>query len=88
MQTPQYDASTEGGSSGKAVRETENGSVVNINLASMNELQLLPGVGPSTAQKIVDYRQQNGKFQRIEDIMNISGIGEKTFENLKDFIEI
>ena len=54
----------------------------------MSELQLLPGVGPSTAQKIVDYRQQNGKFQRIEDIMNISGIGEKTFENLKDFIEI
>ena len=88
LQTTQHDAGTEGGSSGKAVRETENGSVVNINLASMSELQLLPGVGPSTAQKIVDYRQQNGKFQRIEDIMNISGIGEKTFENLKDFIEI
>ena len=88
FQTTQYDAGTEGGSSGKAVRETENGSVVNINLASMSELQLLPGVGPSTAQKIVDYRQQNGKFQRIEDIKNISGIGEKTFENLKDFIEI
>ncbi|MGN1414494.1 MAG: helix-hairpin-helix domain-containing protein [Anaerovoracaceae bacterium] len=81
-------SSTEGENPGKAVRETENGSMVNINLASMTELQLLPGVGPSTAQKIVDYRQQNGKFQRIEDIKNISGIGDKTFENLKDFIEI
>lgn len=79
---------TGGGSAGNAVRETENGSVVNINLASLTELQLLPGVGPSTAQKILDYRQQNGKFQRIEDIKNISGIGDKTFENLKDFIEI
>ena len=75
-------------SSGTAVRKTENGAVVNINLAGLTELQLLPGVGPSTAQKIVDYRQQNGKFQRIEDIKNISGIGDKTFENLKDYIEI
>ena len=85
---PQSGNSTGNVSSGSAVRETENGSVVNINLAGLTELQLLPGVGPSTAQKILDYREQNGKFQRIEDIKNISGIGDKTFENLKDFIEI
>lgn len=78
----------QGSSAGRAVRETDAGTIVNINLADLSQLQLLPGVGPSTAQKIVDYRQQNGNFQRIEDIMNISGIGEKTFENLKDFIEI
>ena len=74
--------------SGQAVRETDDGYVVNINLATLQQLQLLPGVGPSTAEKITDYREKNGKFSRIEDIKNISGIGEKTYQNLKDFIEI
>ena len=70
-----------------AVRETDSGYIVNINLASLQELQLLPGVGPSTAQKILDYRSTNGPFQKIQDIKKISGIGDKTFENLKEYIE-
>lgn len=59
---------------------------VNINTASVDDLDTLPGVGPSTAQAIVDDRAQNGAFASIEDIMRVSGIGEKKFEKLKDLI--
>lgn len=61
-------------------------SLVNINLATQSELETLPGVGPSTASKIIDYRNKNGRFQTIEDIMNVSGIGEAKFANIKDYI--
>lgn len=73
---------------GESVSMTEDGVKVNINKATSEELQLIPGIGPSTAQKIIDYRQENGAFGKIEDLKNISGIGEKTFENMKDYIEI
>jgi competence protein ComEA len=59
---------------------------VNLNTADAETLQLLNGVGPATAQKIIDYRSAHGQFKRIEDIMNVSGIGTKTFEKLKDRI--
>lgn len=62
--------------------------VININDATLEALDQLPGVGPSTAQKIVDYREDNGDFGQIEDIMNVSGIGEKTFEDMRDLITV
>ena len=71
-----------------AVRTTEDGVVVNINRATLSELQMIPGVGPSTAQKILDYRNANGNYKTISDIKKISGIGDKTYENLKDYIEV
>jgi len=71
-----------------AVIESENGFIVNINIAESDDLQLIPGVGPSTAQKIIDYREQQGKFKSKEDIKNVSGIGEKTYENMKDYITV
>lgn len=74
--------------SSSAVRETEYGTLVNINLANLEELQMLPGVGPSTARKILVYREEHGTFLSAEDLKNISGIGEKTYENLKDYIEV
>lgn len=80
--------STESSSGTGGVRETENGPVVNINKASLEELQEIPGVGPSTAQKILDYRNENGLFKNLEDLKNISGIGDKTFENMREYIEI
>jgi competence protein ComEA len=61
---------------------------ININTADSRELQKLSGVGPSTAQKILDYREQNGRFERIEDIKKVSGIGDKTFEKLKDKLAV
>lgn len=61
---------------------------VNINIASAIELEVLPAIGPKTAQKIIDYRNNNGAFRRKEDIKNVPGIGEKTYEKIMDKIEI
>lgn len=61
---------------------------ININKADENELQNLPGIGPSKAASIIQYRQENGLFQNIEDLKKISGIGDKTFEKLKDSISV
>jgi len=66
---------------------TSNG-LININTADSAELQKLNGVGPVTAQKIIDYRTKSGGFRRIEDITNVSGIGAKTFERLKSRITV
>jgi competence protein ComEA len=63
-----------------------NVELVNINTATLEELNALPGIGPTTAQKIIDYRDANGAFSVIEDIMNVSGIGPATFEEIKDLI--
>lgn len=59
---------------------------VNINQASAEELDALPGVGPSTAQKIVDDREANGPFATPEDLMRVPGIGAKKFESLREFV--
>lgn len=71
-----------------AVTETDNGYIVNINIAESDDLQLIPGVGPSTAQKIIDYRETTGSFKSKEEIKNVSGIGEKTYEKMKDYITV
>ncbi|UXF00156.1 competence protein ComEA [Fervidobacterium riparium] len=62
-------------------------SVIDINTASLEELQTLPGIGPSKARAIIEYREKQ-QFSKIEDIMNVPGIGEKTFERLKDRIKV
>jgi len=61
---------------------------ININLASQSELTDLPGIGAVLASRIIDYRRQNGDFLRIEDIRNVSGIGEKRYEAIQDKITI
>lgn len=61
---------------------------VNLNTATSEELQTLSGVGPATAEKILDYRSSNGAFKTIEDLKNVSGIGDKTFEKLKEHIMV
>lgn len=65
-----------------------NQGIININTASLNELDDIPGVGPSTAEKIIEYRKSNGFFKKVEDIKNVSGIGEKKFEKIKKYITI
>ena len=62
--------------------------LININTASQTELETLPGIGPTTAQKIIQYREANGPFVNIEDIINVSGIGPGTFERIKDLITV
>ena len=61
---------------------------ININTATVDELDGLPGIGPSTAQKIVDYRRQFGDFQRTDEIMKVSGIGSATYDRIKDLITV
>jgi competence protein ComEA len=67
--------------------QTDNGKV-NINTADESQLQTLPRIGPVLARSIIEYREENGPFQKIEDIKNVSGIGDKTFEGLKDLIKV
>ncbi|RVU70653.1 MULTISPECIES: helix-hairpin-helix domain-containing protein [Lactobacillus] len=64
------------------------GEKVNLNTASAADLQKLNGIGEKKAEQIVAYREQNGQFKKIEDLMQVSGIGEKTFAGLKDQLEI
>lgn len=61
---------------------------VNLNTATLEELDALPGVGPSTAKNIIAYREAHGGFAAPEEIMNVRRIGEKTFEKLKEFIKV
>ncbi|MDQ0231570.1 helix-hairpin-helix domain-containing protein [Metabacillus malikii] len=69
--------------------ETESTSkLVNINSATVEELQTLPGIGPSKAAAILAYREEEGPFSNIEDIMKVSGIGEKSFDKLKELITV
>lgn len=68
-------------------QSTEAGKV-NINKADALELQTVPGIGPATAQKIIEYRQNNGRFNSLEDLKNVKGIGEKTFESMKEYITV
>ncbi|HQF86113.1 MAG TPA: helix-hairpin-helix domain-containing protein [Acidobacteriota bacterium] len=61
---------------------------ININTATAAELEELPGIGPKTAQRIVEWRKENGKFQRVEDLMAVKGIGEKKMAQLKPLVTV
>ena len=67
--------------------EQENLTTVNLNSATIEELENLPGVGQTTAQKIIEYRQQR-RFDKIEDVMNVKGIGKAKFQKMKNYLEI
>ena len=70
------------------INSDKSSGKVNINTADMSELQSVPGIGPATAQKIIEYREHNGKFKSVEDILNVSGIGDKTLENMRPYITV
>ncbi len=57
---------------------------VNLNTATVEQLQTLPGIGPAMAKRVVEYRAKVGKFTKIEEILNVKGIGEKRFQQMKD----
>lgn len=62
--------------------------VININTATQEELDTLPGIGPATATKIIEYRKEKGKFKQKEEIKEVSGIGEAKYEKIKEYISI
>ncbi|MEK3890660.1 helix-hairpin-helix domain-containing protein [Bacillus sp. FSL K6-3431] len=67
---------------------TKKDGIININKADSTELESLPGVGPAKAKAIIEYREQNGPYQQIDDLQKISGIGPKSFEKLQDLISV
>jgi len=75
-------------SGGRASAKTSTTAVVNINTASSAELEALPGIGAKTADRIIEYRQKNGPFKKIEELMNVRGVGEKNFLKLKNQITV
>ena len=66
----------------------ERAAAVNLNTASAADLESLPGIGAKTAERILEYRQKNGPFKKIEDLMNVKGIGEKSFLKLKPLLTV
>lgn len=73
--------------SAKAAKATPS-SPVNINTASQDQLETLPGIGAKAAQRIIEFRQKNGSFKKPEDLMNVKGVGEKSFLKLKPLITV
>jgi competence protein ComEA len=62
--------------------------VINLNTATLEQLETLPGIGRKTAERILEYRTKSGSFKRIEDLMNVKGIGEKSFLKLKPLVAV
>lgn len=73
---------------GEAVPPGEQSGKVNLNTATLEQLETLPRVGPALAQRILDWREANGRFSSIEDLTSVTGIGSKTFEGMRDLVTV
>lgn len=87
-ETVEYISSENGSNIIESSNESSTSIKININKADVEKLKELPGVGSSLAEKIYNYRKENGNFKTIDDLKNVSGIGDKKFESLKEYITI
>jgi len=71
-----------------AAAAASSAAPVNLNTATQTQLETLPGIGAKAAERIIEYRQKNGGFKKIEDLMNVKGVGEKSFLKLKPLITV
>ena len=71
-----------------APTQTSAKPVINLNTATLDQLETLPGIGRKTAERILEYRTKSGGFKRVEDLMNVKGIGEKSFLKLKPLVAV
>jgi competence protein ComEA len=81
-------ASVDAQSNSRPAPAAQASAAVNLNTASVAQLETLPGVGKATAERIVEYREKSGGFKKIEDLMNVRGIGEKSFLKIKPLITV
>ena len=88
-QDPLFSFSSPDGTTSSSTSESSSDSeLININTATIEQVDTLPGIGKTTAQKIIEYRETNGQFAAIEDIMNVAGIGSQTFDDIKNLITV
>jgi competence protein ComEA len=78
----------EKGESSNALPSSTSSPKIRINKATLEEIESLPGIGPKKAEAIIQYRDENGPFKQVEDLLEVSGIGEKTLEQLKEYLQI
>lgn len=88
QQKPAPAASKPAASKSATAKRAGPTSPVNINTATQEQFETLPGLGAKVAQRIVEYRQKNGNFKKVEDLMNVKGIGEKSFLKLKPMVTV
>ena len=79
---------TEGNGNNIGNNNPKEGEKVNINEAMQTELEELPGIGPSLASRIIEYREQNGDFKKIEELQNVKGIGDAKYNDIKDKVTV
>ena len=83
--SPMLNASTQ---APQAEAQAPSKATINLNLATVDQLETLPGIGRKTAERIVEHRTKNGAFKKVEELMNVKGIGEKSFLKLKPMIVV